>query len=75
MAKLLIDDVMSKVTSLPALPQIVNRILESLNDDNANIDNLSEIVAGDPAVSVRLLAAANSGIFRGTQNCLDCARH
>jgi putative nucleotidyltransferase with HDIG domain len=65
MAKLSIDDVMAKVTALPALPQIVNRILESLNDENANIDSLSDIVAGDPAVSVRLLAAANSGIFGG----------
>ena len=65
MAHLTMDDVMSKVSALPALPQIVNRILESLNDDNANIESLAEIVAGDPAISARLLAAANSGIFGG----------
>lgn len=65
MGTLTINDVMARVTALPALPQIVNRILESLNDERANIESLSEIVAGDPAVSVRLLAAANSGVFGG----------
>ncbi len=60
-----IDDVMAKVPSLPALPQIVSRILESLNDESINLDSLGDTITSDPAVAVRLLAAANSGIFGG----------
>lgn len=59
------DDVMAKVPALPALPQLVKHILDSLADDNIDLDKLGEKIASDPAVAVRLLAAANSGIFGG----------
>lgn len=65
MALLTMDDIMAKVSRLPAMPQIVTRILETLNDENANIESLTDMVASDPAVAVRLLAASNSGLFGG----------
>lgn len=65
MALLTMDDIMAKVSLLPAMPQIVTRILNTLNDENANIESLTETVASDPAVAVRLLAASNSGLFGG----------
>ncbi len=63
--KLTIDDVMAKVPALPALPQIVKRILDSLSDESVNLDSLGDTITSDPAIAVRLLAAANSGIFGG----------
>lgn len=63
--RLSMDDVMAKVPALPALPQIVKHILDSLADDSIDLDSLGETIASDPAVAVRLLAAANSGVFGG----------
>jgi putative nucleotidyltransferase with HDIG domain len=62
---LTMDDVMAKVPALPALPQIVRHILESLANESVDLDSLGNTIASDPAVAVRLLAAANSGIFGG----------
>lgn len=65
MRRLVMDDVMAKVPALPALPQIVKHILDSLANENVDLDSLGNVIASDPAVAVRLLAAANSGIFGG----------
>ena len=59
------DDVMAKVPALPALPQIVKHILDSLANENVDLDSLGSVIASDPAVAVRLLAAANTGMFGG----------
>lgn len=48
---------------LPTLPQVVQHILETLNDDNAGADELVQELNTDPAIVARLLAAANSSAF------------
>lgn len=58
-----LDDVMTRVPQLPALPKIVARIVASLEDDSLNTDTLAELVEADPAISMRLLAAASSAAF------------
>lgn len=66
MESLSFDQVMARTEVLPALPQIVMRILDDLADDRANVEALSEHVASDPAVVARLLAAANTvGVAHG----------
>ncbi len=60
MATMTMTQVMAQADRLPAMPQIVLRILDDLADDNANVESLSEHIANDPAVVARLLAAANS---------------
>jgi putative nucleotidyltransferase with HDIG domain len=64
-ARLSMDDVMAKVPALPALPQLVRHILDSLANERVDLDSLGNTIASDPAIAVRLLAAANSGIFGG----------
>lgn len=54
------DQVLSHAEKLPALPQIVFRILQDLADESANVESLAEHIVSDPAVVARLLAAANS---------------
>lgn len=60
MAALTLDQALAQADRLPALPQIVIRILDDLADENANVETLSEHIVSDPAVVARLLAAANS---------------
>jgi putative nucleotidyltransferase with HDIG domain len=58
---LTLAQVLAQADKLPALPQIVARILDMLGDEEANVDILSTHIVSDPAVVGRLLAAANSG--------------
>lgn len=59
--KLSLEAVMAKASVLPALPQVVMHILDSLADENSGAEELAEHIASDPAVVARLLAAANAG--------------
>jgi HD-like signal output (HDOD) protein len=60
-----LDLVLKRAHALPALPQIVSKILKTLADDAANADTLGEQISGDPAIVARILAAANAGAFGG----------
>ena len=56
-----LEQVLARADALPALPQIVARILEMLGDEEVNVEVLSSHIVSDPAVVARLLAAANAG--------------
>jgi putative nucleotidyltransferase with HDIG domain len=68
-----IEQVLASASSLPALPQIVTRILEMLGDEDANAETLSKHIVSDPAVVVRLLGAANAGAL-GASGHVDSVR-
>ncbi|MRR51126.1 MAG: HDOD domain-containing protein [Rhodocyclaceae bacterium] len=55
-----VDHLLSRADVLPALPQVVHRILQALSDDRADTDTLVGHVACDPAIVARVLAAANA---------------
>jgi putative nucleotidyltransferase with HDIG domain len=63
--RLTLDDILKRANAIPALPQIVTRILDTLDDESANTDTLSEQISGEPAVVAKLLGAANAGAFGG----------
>lgn len=66
MPALTLNQALARADRLPALPQIVFRILDDLADEGANVETLSEHIVSDPAVVARLLAAANSaGVAHG----------
>jgi putative nucleotidyltransferase with HDIG domain len=56
-----IEQVLARADALPALPQIVSRILEMLGDDEVNVESISTHIVNDPAVVGHILAAANAG--------------
>ena len=68
-----LEQVLARANSLPALPEIVARILEMLGDDDVNADALGRHIINDPAVVVRLLAAANAGAL-GASGRIDSVR-
>ena len=46
--------------TIPSLPEVVNYLMRTLNDERADIDTLAHHINSDPAIVGRLLAAANS---------------
>ncbi len=63
MSALKLEDVLARADILPALPQVVRHILDTLRDERANADLLAERIGSDPAVVARLLAAANASAY------------
>lgn len=60
-ARLTLEQVLARANALPALPEIVARILDMLGQEDLNAEILSKHIVSDPAVVVRILAAANAG--------------
>lgn len=68
-----LDQVLAHAHALPALPEIVARILDMLGDEDANAEVLSRHIINDPAVAARILAVANSGAM-GASGRVDSIR-
>lgn len=68
-----VEQVLARADALPALPQIVTRILEMLGDEDANVDLLSTHIVNDLAVVGHILAAANAGAL-GASGRVDSVR-
>ena len=68
-----LEQVLARATALPALPRIVARILDMLGDEAASAELLGRHIVSDPAVVVRLLAAANAGAV-GSSGRVDSVR-
>lgn len=51
---------------LPSLPQIAIKVREFSQQDGAKIEALSQVIAGDAAISARLLKVANSAYNRAS---------
>lgn len=52
---------------LPSLPDIAVRVGEALRDETKNVHNIAEIVQTDPAISAKLVKAANSAMYGGSK--------
>lgn len=50
---------------LPRLPQIIQRALLMLQDENVNFPRMAELVEQDPAVTASVLKVVNSAAYRG----------
>lgn len=68
-----LDELLSHADALPSLPEIVHHLIQSLNDESADVDTLVHHINADPAIVARLLAAANSSAF-GLSTRIDSAR-
>jgi HD-like signal output (HDOD) protein/CheY-like chemotaxis protein len=60
----LISRTVGALGELPSAPSVYLKLVDKLNEPDASVDEVAEIVAGDIAISARLLQLANSAIFR-----------
>jgi HD-like signal output (HDOD) protein len=60
------DAVLARIAEsprLPALPHVALRVIDRASDPNCNVHELGKIIAGDPALCVKLLRLVNSSLL------------
>ena len=48
---------------LPVMPEVAHALIRTLNDENADVTNIRDVIAKDPVLSTTLVRMANSAIF------------
>lgn len=52
-----------KIDELPPMPAIANELFNILNDPDAEIEDIADIIVKDPGLTAKLLGLANSAFF------------
>ena len=58
-----IKNLLRKIDSLPALPNVVQELGKVINSENCNNAALAEVIEKDPAISAKLLSVVNSSAY------------
>ena len=58
----------------PVMPQIVREVQSVIKQSASNVDDVARVVEKDPVFTLRLIAVANSPVYRGVQR-IDSLRH
>jgi len=53
----------SKIEELPTLPSVLPRLMHLMEDEMVSTRHVADIIAGDPALSSKILKAANSAYY------------
>lgn len=53
----------SCIEEIPTLPAVVPRILAVLEDEDADVDQIAEVISHDPSVTAKILRVANSAYY------------
>lgn len=61
----LIQDLETGHLQLPTLPEVALRVRDVVDDEDANANQIADIIAQDAALSARLIQVANSPLYRG----------
>lgn len=59
---------------LPILPQVLASILDALQDDGADLQNLSTIILQDIGITAKIIAVANSSVYYRGRHCASLER-
>jgi HD-like signal output (HDOD) protein len=62
-----VDDIVSRVSELGTLPEVVARINTIINDPDSDVADLEEIVRHDPALVTRMMKMVNSAFYGNSQ--------
>ncbi len=69
-----LQQVVSRIDSLPSLPSIYVELVQALKSENTSIATVGAIVAKDPGLAAKLLKLANSSYFGRPQQISDPAK-
>ncbi len=61
----ILDDLENDRLPLPTLPEVAIKVRDTVDDDNATIRDISDIIITDAALSARIIQVANSALYRG----------
>jgi HD-like signal output (HDOD) protein len=68
-----IDAVLNQVEALPSSPHILPRLLTALNDPDAGLSRVTDLIAYDAGLAARVLQLCNSAAFAGAKPTTDIA--
>ncbi len=63
MGKISMDEIIAKIDELPAIPALVMRALELIDDPRSHVNQLAEVLASDQALTAKILRLANSAYY------------
>lgn len=63
-----LDRIFNSATKLPTLPKLVQELIESFQDEDVKIDDITDKLTLDPALTAKILRMANSAHFGGNRN-------
>lgn len=55
------------ISALPSVPQLLTKLLETLQDENSGLEQLAHLIEMDVVISARVLEVANSAAYRRDQ--------
>lgn len=61
----ILDDLHNDRLPLPTLPEVAIKVRETVDDENATMRDISNIIITDAALSARIIQVANSALYRG----------
>ena len=70
----IVDDLVNDRLVVPSIPKIALKIKQMTEDESVSIPELAKLVNLDPAISAKLLKAANGPLFYGQSHLNTCAR-
>ncbi len=69
----LIEDLEKDQLVLPSLPDVAVRLGRAMRDENTNARKLANVIQTDPAITAKLIRAANSPLYAGVTPVDSCA--
>jgi HD-like signal output (HDOD) protein len=69
-----VKTLVARINKLPTLPATYQKLVETLRQPNSSIEDVSSVIASDPAMTARLLKLVNSAYFGLQKPVADIAR-
>jgi putative nucleotidyltransferase with HDIG domain len=66
-----LDTLIDQVEGLPSAPQILPKLLAALDEPDADVSRITDLVSFDPGLTARLLQVCNSASFSGGSPVTD----
>lgn len=63
MVEISLEKIAAGVKDLPALPQIVNKVIKLTDDPNSNVNDLGNLICQDQSLTAKVLRLANSAYY------------
>ena len=62
-----LDDLFSKATELPTIPEVVQELIQSFEDDDFDVDDIAKKVGMDQVLTAKVMRLANSARYGGNR--------
>ncbi len=63
-----------ELSRLPAMPEVLTRLIQELHNEKLNMTDLAELILQDSALSIKVLAVANSSFYNRRTPCDSVAQ-